>query len=299
LVRSDQLVEGNSKLQATASAAEVGGFAIAGSLVQLLTAPVAILVDVVSFLLSALCLSRIQTVESTDILPDAADEGGTIQEIRSGLSFIRRQVTLRALATAAAAWELCRGMVGAVIIVFVARDLDLAPALIGIIFGVGGISALIGALLAEPIMRRWGIGRTLIAAFTASAAAMLFLPLTAGPVVVVVVFLMAQQLAGDGFATIHEIGRVSIIQGLTPDRLQGRVNGAIRSLEWGAALLGLLIGGVLGEIIGLRATLVIAGIGALAAPAILSRTGIARLRDLPTQEHHVGEALPIAPPLID
>jgi hypothetical protein len=117
-------------------------------------------------------------------------------------------------------------------------------------------------------------------------------------VVFVVAFLIAQQLAGDGFATIHEIGRVSIIQGLTPDRLQGRVNGAIRSLEWGAALLGLIVGGLLAEVIGLRATLVLAGIGALTAPAILARTDIARLRDIPSAVHP-GEGLPIAPPIID
>jgi MFS family permease len=299
LVRSDQLIEGNSKLQATASAAEVGGFAIAGGLVQLLTAPVAILIDVVSFLVSALCLGRIGATESADVGSAETEVGGTIGEIRSGLTFIRRDATLATLALAAGTWELCRGMVGAVIFVFVARDLDLAPALIGVIFGVGGVSALLGAVLAEPAMRRWGIGRTLILAFAAGAASILFLPLAAGPIVFVVIFLVAQQLAGDGFATIHEIGRVSIIQGITPDRLQGRVNGAIRSLEWGTALLGLLLGGLIAEVIGLRPTLVIAGIGAFAAPAILVRSDIARLRDLPASGAPGGEGLPVAPPLID
>jgi MFS family permease len=164
---------------------------------------------------------------------------------------------------------------------------------------VGGVSALLGALVAEPAMTRYGVGKALIASFAISAVAILFLPLAAGPVVLVAVFLVAQQLAGDGFATIHEIGRVSLVQGLTPDRLQGRVNGAIRSLDWGAALLGLLLGGLLAEGIGIRATLVVAGIGALIAPAILSRTDIVRLRDLPVQDVVTQDGLPIAPPLLD
>ncbi len=281
LVRTDQLVEGNSKLQATASAAEVSGFAIAGGLVQLLTAPVAVLVDVATFLASAASLIRIQTTETVHTISAEPGEGGTLREITEGLGFVRHHPTLRILVLAAAAWELCRGMVGAVIFIFVARELDLSPALIGVIFGVGGISALLGALVTERAIARGGIGPTIIVCFALSGLAILFLPLAAGPVPLVVICLAAQQLAGDGFATIHEIGRVSLIQGLTPDRLQGRVNGAVRSLEWGSALLGLLLGGLLAELIGLRPTLVLAAFGCLITPIVLARSPIRRLMSLP------------------
>ncbi len=281
LVRADQLVEGNSKLQASASAAEVSGFALAGGLIQLLTAPVAILIDVVSYFASALSLSRIRAIEEHRGADIDEDEGGTMPEIRAGLRFIVCEPTLRVLTLAAASFELSRAIVGAVIFVFVARELDLAPAVIGVVFGVGGVSALIGAVFAERFIARRGIGPSLIIAFTVSGLAILFLPLASGPIALVVACLVAQQLMGDGFATIHEIGRVSLIQGLTPAHLQGRVNGAVRSLEWGAALLGLLLGGVLAEVIALRPTLVLAALGCLVAPIVLLRSPIRRLTTLP------------------
>lgn len=283
LVRPDQLVDGNSKLQASASAAEVGGFAIAGALIQLLTAPVAILVDIVSFLASAFSLGRIRTAEERHAAGNDGDEGGTIPEIKAGLRFVVREPTLRTLALAAAAFELSRAMVGAVIIVFVARDLDLAPALIGLVFGVGGVSALLGAVAAERFIARRGIGPALIVAFAISGLAILFLPLAAGPTALVVACLVAQQLLGDGFATIHEIGRISLVQSLTPARFQGRVTGAVRSLEWGAALLGLLLGGLLAERIGLRPTLVLAALGCLIAPLSLLRSPLRSLVSPPVK----------------
>ena len=292
LVRSDQLLEGNSKLQASASAGEVSGFALAGALIQLFTAPVAILVDVVSFLASALSLSRIRTAEERHAVDADQEDGGTLPEIRAGLRFIVREPTLRVLVIAAGFFEFSRAMVGAVIIVFVARDLDLAPALIGVVFGVGGISALIGAVFAERFIARRGMGPALITALAISALAILFLPLAAGPIAVVLACLVAQQLLGDGFATIHEIGHVSLVQGLTPARLQGRANGAARSLEWGAALLGLLLGGVLAEIIGIRPTLVLAALGCLIAPLLLARSPIRRLRHMPEPDGAPGYASP-------
>jgi len=292
LVRTDQLIEGNSKLQATASAAEVSGFAIAGGLVQLLSAPIVIFVDVVSFVASALCISRIRTAETAHSAIGDEPEGGTVAEIKVGLQFVVREQTLRVLALAASSFEISRAMVGAVIFVFVARELDLAPGLIGLIFGVGGVSALVGAVVAEQFIARQGIGPALIAAFTISGLAILFLPLAAGSTALVVACLVSQQLIGDGFATIHEIGRVSLVQGLTPAGLQGRVNGAVRSLEWGAALFGLLIGGLLAEIIGLRPTLVLAALGCLIAPLLLARSPIRRLRHMPEPDGAPGYASP-------
>lgn len=292
LVRPDQLVEGNSKLQASSSAAEVSGFALAGGLVQLLSAPIAILVDVASFVGSAISIGRIRVAEQSHRELADADEGGTVREIKEGLAFVTREPTLRVLALAAASFELSRAMVGAVIFVFVARDLNLAPAPIGIIFGVGGVSALIGAVFAERVIARRGIGSALILAFAVSGLAILFLPLAAGPIALVVACLFAQQLLGDGFATIHEIGRVSLVQSLTPARLQGRVSGAVRSLEWGAALFGLLLGGVLAEIMGIRPTLVLATLGCLLAPLLLVRSPIRRLRHMPQPDGAPGYVSP-------
>jgi MFS family permease len=157
-------------------------------------------------------------------------------------------------------------MVGPVIILFVAVELDVAPALMGVLFGLGGLSALLGAVLSGAVTRRWGIRRTMVGSLLVAGGSILFLPLAGGPLPLVIFFLAAQQLVGDGTATVFEINRTSLLQAATPGRLQGRLHATARVVEWGAVLLGLLLGGVLGQTIGLRLTLVIAALGCMLAP---------------------------------
>ncbi len=268
LVRRDELVEGNSKLQATAAGAEFGGWSIAGFLLPLFTIPGTILIDSLSFLVSAALLAAIRRREPMPA--PAAERAGAWREIGAGLRFLRDRPIFRALACVTGIWNLFRSIIGATIILYVTRALHLSPAVQGVIWSIGGISAMIGALLAERVTRQWGIGPTMIGMLLLAVVTTIFIPLASGPLVWIVISLLIQQILGDGAATIYEINHVSLLQARTPAHLLGRMNASIRFIEWSAMLGGLLFGGLLGQVIGLRAALFVAVGGQLLAPLLLA-----------------------------
>ncbi|CAA9581065.1 MAG: hypothetical protein AVDCRST_MAG88-3336 [uncultured Thermomicrobiales bacterium] len=293
LVRRDELVEGNSKLEASGAVAEVAGFGLGGFLVQALTAPLAILIDALSFLVSAVSLLLIRTKESPPrAAPEAADDGAVIEpgtgpgiwsEIGEGLRLVLRDPVLRAVVGAAGTLELFRNMIGVVFLLYLTNQLGLPPAVQGAIFAVGGISSLGGALVAERVTRRFGLGRALVGGLLVSGIATLFLPLGGGPLALAVVLLVAQQILGDGAATAYAINQTSLLQASTPDRLLGRANASVRFVEVAATLLSLALGAFLGERFGLRPTLWVAALGVLLAPLWLLRSPVSGLQRLPEQ----------------
>lgn len=276
LLRPEELMEGNSKLQATSAIAEASGFGLAGLLVQALTAPVAVLVDAVSFLASVLSLALIRTRESAAV-PDP--ERGVWRELRQGLHVVGSSPILRALMGATGTFHASQAIIGVVIMLYFIRGLHLQAALMGPLFALGGISSFGGAVLAERLTRRWGIGRTLAGALVVSGAAVLFIPLAGGPLPLVVALLAAQQLCGDGAWTLYEIDEVSLLQTSVPERQLGRVNATACCVQWGSQLAGLALGGLLGGMIGLRATLVVGALGIMAAALWLGRSPAWALRE--------------------
>ncbi len=272
LVRRDELVEGNSKLQATAAGAEFGGWSIAGFLLPLLTIPGTILIDSVSFLVSAASLATIRRQEPAPT--PAAEHVGAWREIGAGLRLLHDRPLFRVLAWVTGVWNLFRSIIGATIILYVTRALHLSPAVQGMIWSIGGISAMIGALLAERVTRRWGVGPTMSGMLLLAVITTIFIPLASGPLGWIVVSLLIQQILGDGAATIYEINQVSLLQARTPDHLLGRMHASIRFIEWSAMLSGLLLGGLLGQVIGLRAALFVAVGGQLLAPLLLARSPV-------------------------
>jgi Na+/melibiose symporter-like transporter len=279
LVRREDLMEGNSKLQASASVSEFSGFGVAGVLVQLLSAPGAIAIDALSFLVSAFSLATIRHEEPRAI--PAAEQQGTWREIGEGLRLVRDTPLFRTLAGVTGAWYFSRSIFGAVIMLFITRALGVSPALQGVIYSVGGVSSFFGAVLAERVTRRWGVGPTMFWMLLLTVVSCIFVPLASGPLVIVVVLLVLQQIFGDGAATLYEIDQMSVLQASTPDRLLGRMNASIRFIEWSTMLLGLLLGGVLGEVIGLRPTLFAAVGGQLLAPLWLALSPVRTLREHP------------------
>jgi MFS family permease len=262
------LLEGNSKLTASASAAEVGAFGISGWLVQIFTAPFAVLVDAASFLVSALCLIRIRASEPA---PAPADRNQSIRvEIAEGLRVIWRHPILRALAGSAAIESLARGVIGALILLYLNRELGFGPGVLGLIFGVGGLSSLAGAVLAERVVRRIGIGPAIIASLFVSAAGTLLTVLAHDTSFLAVGLLVANQLITDPAATVNDIASTSLRQSVTPDRVLGRVNASIRFAALVLTFAGTLAAGLLAERIGLRLTLAIGiGINAIAGLSLL------------------------------
>lgn len=264
LVRRDQLTEGNSKLQGSASVAQVAGPGIAGVLVALVTAPFAIFVDAVSFLVSALFLGRIRTKEPA---PERHADPNVLREIGEGLRVVLRSPILRALGFAAGTSTGFGHMFLVVYVLYMTRDLGFSAFQVGLVFGVGGVGAVIGSMLAIPAARRFGIGptivgsRVLVGAFGMLVPLAVLVPGVEVPMVVAAEFLQWMMLL------VSDINSVSLRQGIVPQRLQGRMNATMRFLVAGTIPIGSLIGGMLGELVGLRATLVV-GVGGMFIAAL-------------------------------
>jgi MFS family permease len=277
IVTADQLVEANSRMAATDSVAEIAGFGLAGVLVQLLTAPFTILFDAVSFLVSVASLLLIRQKE--DLPPPAEHHRSTWGEIREGMGALFGHPILRALVGASGIDNLFGNIIGTVIMLFVLRELNVAPALAGVLFGLGGVSSLIGATLATPAVRRFGLGRTIIGASLMAQLSTFFLALAGGPLWLVIAMLSLQQLLGDGAATVGIINSTSLRQAVTPNRVLGRVNATLQVSNWTFMLLGTLLGGILGELIGLRGALLVAAGGKLLSVLWLWLSPVRTLRD--------------------
>jgi len=262
LVGREQLIDGNSKLETTWSVAQVAGPGIGGVLVSWLTAPIAILVDAVSFLVSALCLARIRTPEPP-LVP--ADTRGVFHEIVEGLRVVFAHRLLRVLAGCSATTSFFGQMFLAVYVLYMTRDLGLAAMGVGLVLATGGVGSLVGSLVAGPATRRFGPGRTMIAAQLGFGLTGLAVPLAVFVPAVALPLIVASEFGQWMSIIVYYVNAVSVRQAVTPDRLQGRVNATMRFLVGGAMPVGALIGGALGGIIGVPMTLAVAEFGILLA----------------------------------
>jgi MFS family permease len=280
VVGREQLLEGNTKLEASGAISEVAGFSLAGVITQALSAPLALIVDAGTYLVSAISLLLIRRPEPHIAASKAAPrERGAIWQ---GLRAVVTHPVRRGLAGYEGLREMANLMVSSVFFIFVARDLALQPALLGVVFAVGGVASFAGTLLVGRVTRRYGLGRVIIGASALTLLLGLSVPLAFGPVWLLAAFLVAQQLS-DGFATIAIVDQASLLQAITPDAIQGRVHGAIRLISSVTVLLGIALGGILGELIGARGALFVAsGIEALAV-LWLALSPIRQLRVMPTQ----------------
>ena len=283
IVERDRLVEANSALAASGSAAEFMAFGISGFLVQVLTAPIAIAIDAVSFLVSAVLLASIRHEEAPPPLPE--DREPVLAEIREGLRLVIHDPVLRAFAGAQMALAGLWGIFGATFFLFVLDELHLSPAVLGLVAGVGGFSSFIGAVIATRATRRWGIGRVAIVAMRMAAAGNAFIPLApSGLPVVAIACLVMQQLVADSAVTVYDVTEVSVRQTLVDDRALGRVTSTFHVAAVVAQLLATLAAGPLAEVIGLRATAWLAPLGGLIGAAVLFWSPVRSLHVLPVTE---------------
>lgn len=262
VVRREQLIEGNSKLQASASIAQVAGPGLGGVLVGLVTAPYAIALNAATYLFSALFLGRVRVAEAA---PERHAEQRVLRAIWEGVATVWGDARLRAIALCAAFIAVFGYVFLAVYVLYMTRDLGLDAAQVGLVFGLGGAGAFIGALLAEPLARRLGVGPAIILGRLLFGAGGLLIPLAVvvrGAELPLVVFAEFFQWLVLVIASVNE---VSLRQTLAPARLQGRVNATMRFINAGFVPIGALLGGLLGDAIGLRATLVVGVAGMFAA----------------------------------
>jgi MFS family permease len=290
IVAREQLVDANSALAASGSASEFMAFGISGFLVQILTAPIAIAVDAVSFLGSALLLGTIRHEEAPP--PVKADREPVLDEIREGLQLVIHDPVLRAFVGAQMSLAALWGIFGATWFLFVLDELQLSPAILGVVAGVGGASSFLGAVVASRATRRWGIGPVAIVAMLLSAIGNAFIPLApAGLPLIAIGCLVMQQLVADSAVTVYDITEASVRQTLVRDRALGRVASTFNVAAMLAQLTATLAAGMLAEVIGIRATSWLAPIGGLLGAAILWASPVRTLLVLaerPAEERAVG-----------
>jgi MFS family permease len=291
IVERERLVDANSALAASGSAVEFVGFGLSGFLVQVLTAPIAIAIDAITFLVSAVLLATIRTPEPPP--PPVEDREPVVSEIRDGLRLVIHDPILRAFAGAQMALAALWGIFGATWFLFVLEDLQLGPAVLGVIAGIGGFSSFIGAIVATRATRRFGIGPVAIVAMLLSAVGNAFIPLApAGLPLVAIGCLVMQQLVADSAVTVYDITEVSVRQTLVRDRALGRVASTFRVAAMTSQLIATLAAGVLAEVIGLRATSWLAPLGGVVAALILWASPVRTLIALPASV----EGVPIPEP---
>jgi predicted MFS family arabinose efflux permease len=280
LVDRRQLPMANSRLEATYSATAIVGPSIAGILVQVLTAPVAVVVNSATLLVSAGLLGSMRTKEPPP-LADAQRRGMRTQ-IAEGLRLVLGHPLLRPIMSCGMTHNFFRRMFEAIFVLYVVTEIGVNPALLGLIVAAGGPGALLGALAAVPVATRLGVGQTIVISQVLTGVACLAAPLAGGSIWVAALILATGEFLLGIARTLFNITQLSLRQAITPDRLQGRVNATMRFMMWGVTPAGALVGGLLGGAIGLRTTLLLAAFGVLLAAVWVALSPVASLREQPS-----------------
>jgi MFS family permease len=276
LVEEDQLVDANGKLQATAAVAEATGPGLGGVLVQALTAPVALLVDAVSFVGSALLLAGTRAAEPP---PDRPSEHRSLrQEIATGLRFVLGEPVLRRILVSSALINLAAAAIEVVLLLFLVRDLGQSAGAVGVALSAGGVGAVLGALLAPWTSRRLGDGPALWLSLAVTSPFGLLIPLAQpDDALLLIVPAMIVTVAG---LVVYDIVQLSFRQALTPPRLQGRVHATVRFVVWGSLPIGSVLGGLLAGAVGNRTALWLLTAATVLIPLILFLSPVRTRRTL-------------------
>ena len=282
VVERDQLVEGNSKLEITRSAAQILGPGLAGILIGVLRAPFAMVVDSISYLVSGVFVFWIRRGEPPLVAHDEATNAtkpSMRQEIATGLRYVLGHRWLRSIAATTGTSNFFGNVVQAILILYLVRDRGLGAEAIGFAFSVGSMGVLLGALTTSRITARVGVGRMLVAmAFGFSLSG---LPVAFAPDALIWWAVAVSGLLG-GFCSVGwNINQVSLRQAITPPRMQGRMNATMRFIVWGTIPIGAILGGALGTTIGLHATIVIGAVGGLFAFLPVALSSVRRIVTMP------------------
>jgi MFS family permease len=276
LLNGDALHLANARIELSRSGALVAGPALAGGLVAAFSAPFALLADALSFVASALIIGstrRAEPVFDQDAAPRRIRD-----ELTAGASFLRGQPLVAAVVATATINNLSRNVAMAIAILYLIDSGGLDPAAVGIAFGLGNSGFLAGAIIARRASARLGMGPTMRLGVSLFGPSMLLFALVpaslAGPTFTLMLF-----AHGFGIA-IHNVNQVTVRQVLTPDHLRARVTSVTRLSAFGAIPVGTLAGGVIAEIAGIRAALVVSGLGLLAGSLPYALVRVGRLRSI-------------------
>jgi len=283
LVPRAQLLPANSAIMQSNATVNTTGSALGGVLVQLLTAPVAITVDALSFLLAALVKARIRTPGPV-VVPTTPRRQHLWADVLEGLRAVFAHRIVRAVTISATIGALAGQMQAVVLVLYLVRDLGLSAGLVGAAIAIGGVAGIFGALVAVPITERIGPGRAFITGTFLAALAGIVLALASGPFVLMfLVLTVAQLLRGLG-PSLYGVNQQTFRQALIRPELISRVNATWRFLVYGTMPIGALLGGLLGSTLGMRATLIISAAGMLLSTAVAFISPLRTLRELPQQD---------------
>jgi MFS family permease len=281
LIARDQLVDGNSKLEISRSGAQLAGPALAGVLIQVLKAPLAIVLDALSFLASGLFILAIRKQEEVpEREPGRSPLHGMRSELSEGLQYVFGHKYLRWIAASTALFNFFGNVMFSIFLVYAVRQLDLSAGTIGVIFAVGNVGPLIGALTTNRVAAKIGVGPAIVAgAATGIAAILVPLAPESSPIPFLIAF---GAISGYG-VVLYNVTQGSYRQAITPERLQGRMNSVMRFIVWGVIPLGTLLGGALASTLDLKTAIWVGAIGISLAflPVLLSP--VRTLREMPQQ----------------
>jgi MFS family permease len=293
IVDRDQLVEGNSKLEISRSAAQLAGPGLAGVIIGFLTAPFAIVLDSLSYLGSALFVFGIRKAEPPVPPHDEArgPRPSMRSEIGAGIRFVTGHRWLRSIAATTGTSNFFGNVIGAILILYLVRDRGFSAATLGFAISLGSAGVLVAALLTNRLTSRLGVGRALV--LSAIGFSLGGLPVAISPASTMFVAVALSGFIGGFCGVSWNINQVSLRQAITPPRMQGKMNATMRFIVWGTIPLGQVVGGFLATFIGLQNTIWVGAIGGLIAfvPVALSP-----VRDLVTMPSPVDDEGPAGAP---
>ncbi|MCX4966840.1 MFS transporter [Streptomyces sp. NBC_00654] len=287
LVPRASYVEANSKLSASRSASYVAGPAIGGALIQILTAPVTLVVDALTFLASAVLIGRV----SVDEPPIAADTTAPslLRRAREGLALVVRHPVLRASLGCAATVNFFTFLAGSgLTVLFASRNLGLSAGVIGTALGIGATGSVLGALVAPKVSRQFGVGRSIVVGAVLFPAPIAIAAAAGGPLWLRAGALAASQFLSGFGVMLFDVNLNALQTTVIPDGLRSRVAGAYSTINYGVRPVGAVVGGLLATMAGLRATLVIAAVGGALSLLWLLPSPIPRIRSLTPDRTAVG-----------
>jgi MFS family permease len=280
LVRPEQVGPANSTLEATSQVSRIGGPAIAGALLTIISAPGLIVIDSLSYIVSFVSLSRIR---DTEVAADPELRRPLHQEIAEGVRFVAGQPLIRSVAGTTATSNFFSTLGMTLFPIFALRTLDIGSLGLGITLSAGSVGGLLGATLTPRIARWIGEGRVIVVSAFVCGAAFIMVPLSAllhGPSAVVL--LSVGEFFTMFCVLVYNITQVTLRQRLCPPRLLGRMNASIRCLVWGVMPIAALVAGWIGSTVGIIPTMWISFVGGLLAGLWVLFSPLPRMRDLPT-----------------
>ncbi|GAB2792335.1 MFS transporter [Amycolatopsis magusensis] len=285
IVPETQLQSANSKLQGSESAVQVIGPGSAGLLAQLFSPVIGVAIDAGTFLASLVC---IRAIKATEPPVQRKEERSLLRDVASGIKFITGDKILRVTTSFSACFNLAGFVSHAVLVLFLLHNLKQPAGAVGVLLAASGAGGIIGAFVAPWVAKRFGTARGLLICYSLSGPCSLLMAF-AQPGWLMVIFVLGGIGAAMFTVSANVIGS-TFRQRYVPREYLGRVVSAARMAVYGTIPLGALIGGVLGDRVGVRETMIVSGFAVCAAALILLCSNIRKLRDFPVKAEPVSVA---------